>query len=264
MAKRWNKSEESIRKKELVEMYVRKNKTIGEIAKILNLEQSSIFKRLLRLKIKSDPSKKNGYKNINYGVVIPGQYSSKLAEMLGILLGDGHLSPTQVVVTLGKKDEYVDYVSDLMKQLFLARPRVITTRGGHFVIYLGSTRLVRWFLDMGLAFNKVDSQVDIPSWCFKNKRFLVNVIRGLIDTDGSVYKLKSGNVQISFCNRSIPLLKSTRSALLSLGFFPSKISGYNIYLTRKNDLHKYYKEVGFNNKKNEKRFLEFNIGGVAE
>src|SRR3989338_3245556 len=260
MAKRWNKSEESIRKKELVEMYVRKNKTIGEIAKILNLEQSSIFKRLLRLKIKSDPSKKNGYKNINYGVVIPGQYSSKLAEMLGILLGDGHLTPTQVTVTLGKKDEYVDYVSDLMEQLFKVRPKVITTKDGHYVIYLGSARLVRWFLNMGLVFNKVGSQVNMPSWCFKNKRFLKNAVRGLIDTDGSVYKLRSGNVQMSFCNRSLPLLKSARLALLSLGLFPSQISGYNFYITRKDDLHRYYHKIGFNNKKNEKRFLEFNKG----
>ena len=143
-----------------------------------------------------------------------------------------------------------------MKKLFNVKPKVITTKDGHYVIYLGSARLVRWFLNMGLAFNKVKSQVDVPGWCFKNKRYLTNVVRGLIDTDGSVYKLRSGNVQMSFCNRSIPLLKSTRIALLSLGLFPSKISGFNIYLTRKRDLYKYYKEIGFNNKKNEKRFLE--------
>lgn len=264
MATRWDKDEENIIKKELIRLYIKENKTIGEIAKILDLEQSTIYKRLLRLKIKPDPSKKSGYKNINYNIVIPEKYSPKLAEIVGILLGDGHLSPTQVVVTLGKKDIYVDYVTDLMEQLFRVRPKIITTKAGHYVIYLGSARLVKWFLDMGLVFNKVGSQVDMPSWCFKNKRYLINTIRGLIDTDGSVYKLRSGNIQISFCNRSIPLLKSVRSALLSLGLFPSKISGYNIYLTRKSDLYKYYKEIGFNNKKNEKRFLEFNNGGVAE
>ena len=260
MPRRWNKIEEVSNRKELVQLYIKDNKTIGEVASILNLAESSIYQRLLRLGVKPNPSKKITYRNINYNVNIPKIYSEQLAEMIGILLGDGHLTPTQVTVTLGKKDEYVDYVSDLMEQLFKVRPKVITTKDGHYVIYLGSARLVRWFLNMGLVFNKVGSQVNMPSWCFKNKRFLKNAVRGLIDTDGSVYKLRSGNVQMSFCNRSLPLLKSARLALLSLGLFPSQISGYNFYITRKDDLHRYYHKIGFNNKKNEKRFLEFNKG----
>ena len=264
MPRRWNKTEERKSKQELIRLYVKENKTIGDIASILGLAESSIYQRLLRLGIKSTPFKKITYKNINHNITIPKTYSEQLAEMVGILLGDGHLSPTQVTVTLGKKDEYVDYVCGLMGKLFNVKPKVITTKDGHYVIYLGSARLVRWFLNMGLAFNKVDSQVDIPSWCVKKRNFLVNTVRGLIDTDGSVYKLRSGNVQISFCNRSIPLLKSTRLALVSLGFFPSKISGFNIYLTRKNDLRLYFNKIGFNNKKNEKRFLEFNNGRLVE
>lgn len=264
MPRRWSKIEEKARKLELIKLYVKENKTIDEIAGLLGLGESGVYVRLLRLGIKTAPFKKVTYRNINYNVIIPKIYSKELAEMVGILLGDGHLSPTQVAVTLGKKDIYVNYVADLMEQLFKVKPKIIITKDGHYVVYLGSARLVRWFLDMGLAFNKVGSQVDIPHWCFKNKKYLINIVRGLIDTDGSVYKLRSGNVQISFCNRSLPLLRSTRSALLSLGLFPSNISGYNLYITRKNDLHRYYKEIGFNNKKNEERFLKFNNGRLVE
>lgn len=265
MPKRWSKIEEKARRLELIKLYVQENKTIDEVGHILGLGESGVYVRLLRLGISPTPFKKITYRNINYNVTIPKIYSKELAEMVGILLGDGHLSPTQVVVTLGRKDVYVDYVSDLMEQLFRVKPKVITTKDGHYVIYLGSTRLVRWFLNMGLVFNKVGSQVDIPTWCFKNKKYLINIVRGLIDTDGSVYKLRSGNIQISFCNRSLPLLRSVRSALVSLGLSPSNISGYNLYITRKNDLRRYYQEIGFNNKKNEARFLKFNNnGGVAE
>ena len=264
MARRWNKIEEKIKKKELGKLYVKENKTIGEVARMLGIAESSVYLRLLRLGIKPRPFKKATYRNINYNVVIPKKYSAELSEMVGILLGDGHLSPTQVTVTLGKKDEYTGYVSNLMERLFKVRPKVATTKDGHYVIYLGSVRLVRWFLDMGLAFNKVNSQVDMPRWCFRNESYMRNVIRGLIDTDGSVYKLKSGNSQISFCNRSSPLLNSARLLLINLGFNPSRISGFNIYLTRKKDLSKYYREIGFNNKKNKKRFLEFNNGRLVE
>ena len=124
--------------------------------------------------------------------------------MVGVLLGDGHLTPTQVTVTLGKKDIYVDYVSNLMEGLFAVKPKVAVTKDGHYIVYLGSARLVRWFLKMGMSFNKVKAQVSVPSWCLSRKGFMANIIRGLIDTDGSVYKLKFGT-QISFCNRSRPL-----------------------------------------------------------
>ena len=104
MPQRWNKIEELNHKKILVQLYVKENKTIDEIARILGLAESSVYRRLIRLDIKPNPSKKKTYKNINYDVIIPKTYSEQLAEMVGILLGDGHLSPTQVVVTLGKQD----------------------------------------------------------------------------------------------------------------------------------------------------------------
>jgi len=264
MAKRWSNVEEKIRKKELVRLYIKENKTIDEIANVLNLGESSIYQRLIRLGIKPIPFKKKTYRNINYNVVVPRRRSKELAEFVGILLGDGHLTPTQVTVTLGKKDIYVSHVSGLMESLFEVKPKVTTTRDGHYVIYLGSARLVRWFLKMGLSFNKVKSGVDVPSWCFCSRKFMTNLIRGLIDTDGSVYKLRFG-VQISFCNRSRPLLESARLILKKLGFNPSKISGYNIYLTKKGDLLKYFNSIGFGNKKHEKRFLEFfNNGQLGE
>ncbi|MBI2068569.1 MAG: hypothetical protein HYT67_00450 [Candidatus Yanofskybacteria bacterium] len=256
MPKRWSIIEERVRKLELVKLYIKENKTIGEIARGLGLGESSVYQRLLRLGIKPIPFKKKTYKNINYNVIIPKIYSEKLAEMVGILLGDGHLTPTQVTVTLGKKDEYTGYISDLMTSLFNVKPKTSVTKEGHYIIYLGSARLVRWFLKMGLCFNKVKNQVDIPPWCIRRKNYMINTIRGLIDTDGSVYKLRFGT-QISFCNRSLPLMKAVRTMLIRLGFKPSKISSHNIYLTRSGDLLKYYKEVGFNNKKHEKRFLEF-------
>ena len=113
MPKRWNKLEEICFRKELVRLYVKENKTIGDIALILGLGESGIYQRLLRLGIKPTPFKKKTYRNINYNVIIPKAYSEKLAEMVGTLLGDGHLTPTQVTITLGKKDEYTGYVSNL-------------------------------------------------------------------------------------------------------------------------------------------------------
>ena len=58
MAKRWTKIEERTKKRALTKLYLDENKTIDEIADILNLEESSVYKRLLRLGIKPIPFKK--------------------------------------------------------------------------------------------------------------------------------------------------------------------------------------------------------------
>ncbi len=260
MPRRWNILEEKEKFKELKRLYVVNNKTIGEIAELLSLGESTIYQRLLRLGITPVPSKKSRYRNRNISINIPKRYSVDLAEFIGILLGDGHITPTQVTVTLGTKDEFIDYVAQLMKKLFGDTPKIITTNDNGKVVYIGSTVLVRWLLAMGLVFNKVKHQVGIPRWCLSRRSYMKRVIRGLIDTDGSVYRLRDG-VQISFCNRSRPLLESARSILLNLGYSPSKISGYNIYLTRRGDLIKYFNEVGFSNRKHQKRFLEFTNNG---
>ena len=264
MAKRWNKTEEHSKKKELKRLYIKENKTIDEIAEILNISESSVYRRLLRLGITPIPFKKQTYRNINHNIIIPQKYSEDLAEFVGALLGDGHITPTQVTITLGTKDKYADHISVLMENLFGVKPKVAICRNNEIIVYIGSTALVRWFLKMGLVFNKVKEQVNIPPWCMSNKRYMQKVVRGLIDTDGSVYKLKYG-IQISFCNRSLPLSRSVRNLLVKLGFNPSRISGYNLYLTRRSDLFKYFNEIGFGNKKHEERFLEFaNNGRLVE
>jgi intein/homing endonuclease len=106
--------------------------------------------------------------------------------------------------------------------------------------------------------NKVEDQVGVPEWIFEKESYQKSFLRGFFDTDGSIYKLKFG-LQIAFCNKSIPLLDSTKKILLGLGYHPSKISAYKIYLTRKPDLYRYIREIGFGNKKHLGRAQKFGI-----
>ncbi|MFO0704537.1 MAG: LAGLIDADG family homing endonuclease [Candidatus Andersenbacteria bacterium] len=257
MPARWTLAEEKKLYRGLHFLYVKKNKTIGEIAHILNLDPTSVYDRLVRLNIPRSRASKTRYNNQRTDVGIPTTYSPELAEFIGILLGDGHLTSTQVTVTLGKKEKrYAEYVADLIKSIFRIYPAIIKNLDGDLTVYFGSTAVVRWFLEMGLVHNKVRSQVDVPAWCFSKRTFIRSVLRGLIDTDGSVYTLRHG-VQISFCNRSYPLLKSARLMMQQLGLRPSKISCYKVYLTRQKDLGNYLRQVGFSNRKHLKRLLVF-------
>lgn len=104
MARKWTADEEDFIRQQLTHLYVVQNKTITEIADILHIANSTVYDRLQRLHIPSFRHKQSGYNNIRRDITIPASYSADLAECIGILLGDGHLGPTQVMVTLGTKE----------------------------------------------------------------------------------------------------------------------------------------------------------------
>lgn len=163
------------------------------------------------------------------------------------MLGDGHISEGQVRITLGNKEQdFVDYIISLFKKLFGCELKIFKTNKGYIVLYIGFIKLVRYLRDMGLRNNKVREQVGVPKWILDKEEYKTSFLRGFFDTDGSVYKLKHG-WQISYCNRSINLLKDTRDILISLNYNPSLISGFNIYLTRRNDLSRFINQIGSNN-----------------
>lgn len=69
----------------------------------------------------------------------------------------------------------------------------------------------------------------------------------------SLEKIK--NVRISFKSYIPRLIKEVHQSLIKLNFKPSKIiGGKQIFLSSKNQVEKYVKEIGFKNQKHLKRF----------
>lgn len=245
MPRRWTKEEENKYRKILKDLYIDKNLTIFEVAKKLGLAYQTVFSRLNKLGIKTIPYLKKNYTNKR--TLKTSIYSEDLAEFIGIMCGDGHISDEQVFVFLGNKaDGYADYVQYLFKSIFGYDLKRGKRENNYIVLYLGFRELVKFLMKMGLVKDKVKEQLKVPKWVFDNKIFMKAFIRGLFDTDGLVYRLRWGS-QVSFCNRSVPLLKGTRKMLRLLSFHPSKISIYNLYLTRKSDLKKFLNEIGSSN-----------------
>jgi len=251
MPRRWTIKEENRHRKVLENLYIKKNLTIFEVGNILGIDYRIVYARLKRLNIKITPYLKENYlKKRKFSRPI---YSEGLAEFIGIMCGDGHISKTQVVINLGSKElKYAEYIKSLFKKVFGEELKSCNTKEGYLNLYIGYVELISFLKKMGLVSNKVKNQLGVPRWIFNNPDFMKGFIRGFFDTDGSVYKLRWGN-QISFCNHSLRLLKDTRNILQQLGFLPSRISIYNMYLTRRQNLVKFYNEIGSNNPKKLKR-----------
>ena len=256
MARRWTTEEEQFYRNQLLGLYVAQNLTIGEIGRVLGVAESTVFDRMQRLGVASIPERKPGYCRRSE-VIIPESYSEELAEFLGIMLGDGHISHFQTVVTLGSKElEYVEYVADLMQRLFNARGTICVRKNGYRDVYIGSVALTAWLKEGGLVNNKVTAQVGVPSWIQDRPVYQERFIRGFFDTDGSVYRLRFGR-QISFTNMSRPLLDSLREMLSALQYKPSLVSAHRVYLTRKDDVDRFFAEIAPANRKHVRRYELF-------
>jgi DNA-binding transcriptional regulator WhiA len=251
MARRWTSGEENLLRSVLNTLYVKRNLSLKEISQIMALSQSTIYKRLIRLKIPIQRHKKPGYNNKLTNISIPRTRTSELAELVGILLGDGNITSTQVRVTIDSRErEYIAYIRLLIEKVFGIQPKVMQRKNCNAAdIYFGSVEAVRFLEEMGFVRNKVKFQIGVPKWTSCSKVFKRSLIRGFCDTDGSVYLLKSGQVQISFTNRSKKLLEDLNNMLESLSIRASRVGSKSFYLTRKSEVVKYREDIGFSNPK---------------
>lgn len=254
MARQWTLKEEELHRVEMERLYVRENRTISEIARLLNISDSGVYDRLLRLNVKTCRSNKLRFNNRRSDVHTPTDRSERLAELFGILMGDGHVGHFQVMVTLGTKErQYARYVQRLMRDTFGGVPKITTSSRGDRTVYLGSTAATQWLYSEGFVANKVGSQVDAPSWIFEKSGYMSSFLRGFFDTDGSVYSLRWG-IQLSFTNRSLPLLHALHKMACGLGYKPSAVTGFVFYITNREQVKRFFAEIKPANTKHCRRF----------
>ena len=214
------------------------------------------------------------YKNCNLSkeIVVPVR-SAKLAEFIGIFLGDGGVSnSSQVTVSLSRINDrpYARYVISMIRDLFGIIPKVYklnSQRSKNVIrITVTASKLVSFLRKQGIKRgSKVGHQVSVPNWIKKNRDFSLGCLRGLIDTDGGIYyhRHKTNgcdcfNSGLVFSNKSKPLIEFIESTLIKNGFNPKRNSdGTNILLYRWREILRYAKEIGFGNLHHQKRINEF-------
>ena len=194
--------------------------------------------------------------------------SNELAELIGILIGDGGITKRQITITLNHIDdkEYSKFVIKFIKKLFNLTPSVYhDAKNSVNDIVISRSELVKFFVSLGLPIgNKIKQQIDIPEWIKRNKNFLIACIRGLVDTDGCVikhsYQVK-GKIyhykKLAFSTRSNPLIKTVYNSLKKFGF-SARITKYekDVRIESKNDIQKYFKLIGSHNPKHLRKYYK--------
>lgn len=197
----------------------------------------------------------------------PG-YSQVLAEFVGIMLGDGGISRSQVTVTLHSEDdkEYSDFVVNLIKKLFNVYVGTCRRKNCKAISYNVSRMELIHFCTENLGLkrgNKIKQQVDIPDWIKQNKLYSIACIRGLVDTDGCIfthrYKVNGkfySYKKFSFTSYSKPLRESVFNILKNNGLNPRLSQNRDVRLDRIEDIQKYFRLFSSHNPKHLNKYLK--------
>lgn len=239
-------------KKRIFETKIKKRK---EHMQKLELENNYFF---TNQEIKLDNtdiyySKNDKIKNIKF----PDKITPELAEEIGVHLGDGCLSFSRKYfsVKTNKKERgyMVNFLFPLYKKLYnidlklMELPSVVGFEICSQALFDFKNKVLK--IPYG---NKVD-KISVPRAILesKNKEVYSSFIRGLFDTDGCVYIVKSKKNYpiINFTIKSEQLMKEAGEMLKKMGFIPY-IGKYQIALNGNIMLQKWIKEINSNNPKN--------------
>lgn len=174
-----------------------------------------------------------------------------LAELIGIILGDGNLyrhpRTENLRITVNSKDKYyIHHIVNLVENVFKKKPSVVKRKGKQAV----SINLYQKFISERLRIpvgDKIRNNVGIPLWIAYKKKHLVRCLKGLFETDGCFQKDPANYAQyIEFKNNCVKLRKDVHSALVNFGLNPQFGSNY-IRLAKKQEVHRFKELIDFRN-----------------
>lgn len=192
-------------------------------------------------------------------------YSSSLAELFGILIGDGGITKYQMIITLnGETDkDYSKFIILLLRKLFDENPKIYKIRNTKAIsVVISRSGIVDFLVKNGLKIgHKINQNVSIPEWIMESKKYRMSCLRGLVDTDGCVVH-ETHNIRdrkyvyprLNFTSASPNLVQQVISIFADLGFKTKlRRGGRSVQLENLRKICQYFNIVGSSNPKHLRR-----------
>jgi len=151
---------------------------------------------------------------------------------------------------------YDSFLQDLLSKLFkLQVEKFKRKRAKAFDIFISGVNFVHTLKKIGLKVgNKVNQQVSVPKWITSNPNCSRRCLRGLIDTDGGIFKNKyriNGReysyLKMCFTNKSLSLIDFVSKSLKLNGFNPKIYKGSKVWLCSEKEVKRYLEVIGSSN-----------------
>lgn len=171
------------------------------------------------------------------------QKSGDLAELIGVVLGDGHIEkfPRTEGLTISSNSNnrgFIKRYSRILTRLFTKQPYIAKVDK-----FKNCTRIRIYQKDISKRLRipigkRSKIRIEIPKWILKEKIFLIRYLRGLYEAEGSFCIHKpTYTYKFLFSNRNSSLLESVYRALKILGFHPHK-NPNKIQISKREEVYK--------------------------
>tara|TARA_Y100000034_G_scaffold134995_1_gene205201 strand:+ start:1439 stop:2284 length:846 start_codon:yes stop_codon:yes gene_type:complete len=186
--------------------------------------------------------------------------NDSLAEIIGALNGDGHVSKYKYEVNIvsdSREKEYHQHLKILFQKTFGINFSSFKMVGNAIKLRIYSVDLSRLLVKVyGLPIGKKKGKLKIPPQILSSKKFLIAYIRGLYDTDGSFYLRRKKDPVIEISSAYPSFLKEVKKALVSLDFFVAK--GTNrVFIYRKEHIKRFFRKIKPSNSKHLKKYQNY-------
>lgn len=181
----------------------------------------------------------------------PFTKDESLAELIGVVLGDGHIqafprTDRLIIAANASNDGFVQRYVNIVTKIFGKKPYCMKAKDSNCIRISIYEKFISKRLGIP-AGNRRYSTVGIPRWVWRNKKRLIGCLRGLYEAEGSfcVHKPTS-TYKMLFSNKNDALLHAVYRALCILGFHPNR-SGYKIQLSAKREVYAFKELIQFRN-----------------
>jgi len=179
----------------------------------------------------------------------PFKKDGNLAELIGVVLGDGHIrayprTEELSIFSNSNNSGFVNRYSKLVESIFCKKP-VETQHSNKNCIRIRIYQK-QISIRLGVPFSPHGNlKIVIPGWIISNKKYIVRYLRGLYEAEGSYsVHLPTYTYKVQFSNRNISMLENVYELVSILGFHPHK-SKNMIQLSKKNEVLRFIKLIKF-------------------
>jgi len=217
---------------------------------------------LAKIRIK-DNIKLIDIKNKEEKIKIP-KLSNKFAEFIGSLAGDGHLNKItyEVSITVDKylDKNYSNHIISLFDELFNIKARKYIQKN-KVKCFVYSKKLVELLSNKyNIPVGKKKGKLHIHKEIKQNKNLLKAYIRGIFDTDGSFHRHHKKDAMLGIISKDYVFIKELKNALNKLNFNAS-LSNKNLYIYRKEEIDRFFKEIKPSNMKHVSKYIYYKKDG---
>lgn len=189
-------------------------------ARALKISQTMRERKLDNFKHWRDEMKKIGKIKSSYPAL---RRSGDLAELIGVILGDGHIeefprTERLLIFSNSNNPGFVKRYTSFVEKIFNKKPYVYKQSTQNCIRISLYEKEISKRLGIPTGSRK-NLRIAVPEWILNSREYSIRYLRGLFEAEGSYcIHLPTCTYKFSFANTNIALLKNVQKLLTVLGF----------------------------------------------